>query len=272
MGVLKLVIPIDFSNSTINALQYAKTLVNNESDELLLVHVLRGMTKEEAQDKLTRTMKSELKEFNGIVKSEVITGDIKHNVGNYAENVDASFVIMGIHEESFLDSLLGSKALDVISNSKVPFITVQEDTVYAPINKIAMTIDLDDDSLQVVTAAASLAHNMDAELLLVAGNHSDPEFKKKLKVNLKVATDYLNNHNIKASIKLLERDNFITEFIELCEKEEVNMISATYYLKTLSIFSPKFVQQLMSNKLEIPVLTVDARVFSSGPQFPFITT
>lgn len=272
MSKLKLVIPIDFSESTINALHYAKALTKSEDDQLVLVHVLNDMSETEAQNKLKNIVKNELSEFGDIIKTKVINGNIKEHVGNYAEYLDANFVIMGIHEESFLDSLLGSKALDVISNSKVPFITVQHDTKYAEINKIAMTIDLDKDSIQVVKAAASLAHNMNSELILVAGIHTDPEFQKRVQINLKVATNYLDNQNIKASIKHLERENFINKFIELCQNEGVNMISATYYLKTLSIFSPKFVQHLMSNKLGLPVLTIDAQVFSSGPQFPFITT
>lgn len=272
MSVLKLVIPIDFSKSTINALHYAKALIRNQDDELVLVHVLNDMTETEAENKLKGLVKKELNEYKGEVKCKVIVGNIKKHVGSFAENIDASFVVMGIHEESMLDALLGSKALDVVSNSKVPFIAVQHDTKFTAIKKIAMTIDLDEDSIQVVTAAASLAENMNSELLLVAGNHTDPEFKKQLKVNLKIVIDYLDNHNVKASIKLLERKDFLNEFIEFCKKEGVNMISATYYLKTLSLFSPKFVQHLMSNELGLPVLTVDAQVFSSGPQFPFITT
>ena len=272
MSKLKLVIPIDFSESTTNALHYAKALTKSEDDQLVLVHVLNDMSETEAKNKLKKIAENELKEFEGAVKTKVINGNIKEHVGNYAEYLDANFVIMGIHEESFLDSLHGSKALDVISNSKVPFITVQKDTTFTPVNKIAMTIDLDKDSIQVVKAAASLAQNMNSELILVAGIHTDPEFKKRVQINLKVATNYLDSHNVTASIKHLERDNFMDDFIELCEKEDVDMISATYYLKTLSMFSPKFVQHLMSNKLGLPVLTIDAQIFSSGPQFPFITT
>lgn len=272
MSKLKLVIPIDFSESTINAIHYAKALTRNKSDELVLVHVLSDLSETEAQDKLKNIVKNELSDFEGSAKTKVIKGNIKEHVGNYAKNIDANFVVMGIHEESFLDSLLGSKALDVISNSKVPFITVQRETNYTKINKIAMTIDLDQDSIQVVKAAAALAHNMNSELMLVAGIHTDPELKKRVQINLKVATNYLDSQNIKASIRHLDRSDFMNKFLELCKKEGVNMISATYYLKTLSIFSPKFVQHLISNKLGLPVLTVDAQVFSSGAQFPFITT
>ena len=272
MSILKLVVPIDFSKSTINALHYAKALTRNKSDELILVHVLNNLSETGAENKLKNIVKNELSGFTGPVKTKVIDGNIKEHVGNYAESVDASFVIMGIHEESFLDSLLGSKALDVISNSKVPFITVQEETVYNKIKKIAMTIDLDKDSVQIVKAAAALAENMNSELILVAGIHSDPELKKKVQVNLKVAMSFLDDQNIKASIIHLERSDFLNDFLELCENKGVNIISATYYLKTLSIFSPKFVQHLISNKHGLPVLTADAQVFSSGPQFPFITT
>ena len=272
MSIFKLVIPIDFSESTINALHYAKSLTRDKNDELMLVHILNDLSETEAESKLKNIVRKELSGFEGSVKTKVINGNVKEHVGNYAESVDASFVIMGIHEESFLDSLLGSKALDVISNSKVPFITIQDETVYTKIKKIAMTIDLDKDSVQIVKAAAALAENMNSELILVAGIHTDPELKKKVQINLKVVMSYLDSQNIKVSIKHLERNDFLNDFLELCKNESINMISATYYLKTLSIFAPKFVQQLITNKHGLPVLTADAQVFSSGPQFPFITT
>ena len=109
-------------------------------------------------------------------------------------------------------------------------------------------------------------------LLLIAGDHTDPNFERQVKTNLKVAQNYLDDQQINSSIRLIDRDHFMDNLMEICQNEGVDIISATYYLKTLSIFSEKFVQRLISNPRRLPVLTVDAQIISSGPQYPFITT
>lgn len=274
MSIFKLVIPIDFSSTASDAIHYAWKLAKDEKDEdeLILVHVLDKLSEKEAKDKLDELAKKELEGFEGKVRTEVITGEVEDHIGSFAEQENANFVIMGIHENSFLDRLLGSRAMDVIAYSKVPFITVQAGATYRPIDKIAMTIDLDTDSIQIVKAAVSLAHNLEADLLLVAGDHSDSNFKRKIKSNITVAARYLDKEEINYSIELLDRDHFIDKLFALCEEKEVDIIAATYYLKTLSILSSKFVQHLITNKNKLPVLTVDAQIFTSGPKYPFITT
>jgi K+-sensing histidine kinase KdpD len=149
---------------------------------------------------------------------------------------------------------------------------VQEGTDFVEIDKIAMTIDLDTDSVQVVKAAAALANNFGAELLLVAGDHTDENFKRKIKTNLTVARNYLDKQKITSSIELIDRDDYTNSLLKLCDEKGVDIISATYYLKTFGILSTKFVQRLISNSNKLPVLTVDAQIFTSGPKYPFITT
>lgn len=272
MSNLKLVIPIDFSDESIEAAHYASKLTNQGKGELILVHVLDQLSGEDAKGKLDEIVKSELGRFSGEIRTAVIPGDVEDHIGSFADKEKANFIVMGIHEESLLDSLLGSRAMDVIAYSKTPFITVQKGTEFVEIDKIAMTIDLDTDSIQVVKAAAALASNFNAELLLVAGDHTDDNFKKRIKTNLTVARKYLDSQKINSSIELIDREDYTNNLLKLCDEQGVDIISATYYLKTLGIFSTKFVQRLISNTNKLPVLTVDAQIFTSGPKYPFITT
>lgn len=272
MSNFKLVIPIDFSNASREAIQYAANLSSNEKDQIILVHVLHNDSEKEAKNKLNDLAKEELVSYKGTTSTAVITGEIEDDIGAYAEAEKANFIVMGVHENTFFDKLLGSRAMNIIEYTKVPFITVQEGSKYEKIEKIAMTIDLDNDSIQIVKAAASLAKNLGAKLLLIAGDHSDENFKRQIQSNLRVASNYLNDRDIESSIELIDRDHFIENIVDLCEKRGVDMISATFYLKSISLFSPKFVQHLISNNLKLPVLTVDAQIFTKGAQFPFITT
>lgn len=272
MSNLKLVIPIDFNNVSKEALKCAINISSDESDEITLVHVLHNISETEAKQRLDDLIKSELANFKGSTNTAVISGEVQDDIGTFADTRNASFIVMGVHENTFFDKLLGSRAMDIIAYSKTPFITLQEGASFKTIDRIAMTIDLDTDSIQIVKAAAAMAQNFEADLLLVAVNHTDENFKRQIQSNMKVASNFLEGRNINSSIELIDGDDFIEGLLKLCKERGVDMISATYYLKSISLFSPKFVQHLMSNHLKLPVLTVDAQIFTKGAQYPFITT
>ena len=212
----KIVVPIDFTESTENALVYALSMANTNSDELILLYIIDDFNEQSAKSKMETLKDKVLKGYPGKVTLKILEGKINEQIGSFAEIVEATYIVMGIHKSSRLENLFGSKAIDVISKSKVPFIIVQNNTIYNGIKKIAMTIDLDKESIQVVKTASELASNFGAELILVAGDHTDSELKKKVTTNLRVAIDFLQKNNIKGSVKLLERKNFGDEFIQLC--------------------------------------------------------
>lgn len=267
----RLIIPIDFTNSTENALIYAKNMASNSNDDLVLFHVLDELSESEAMAKLDALVNKHLNDFSGSVELKTADGKVSEQIGNVAELVEANFIVMGVHETTRFGSLFGSDAISVISKSKVPFIVVQDGTVYTPVGKIAMTIDLERESIQIVKAASKLCEALNSELVLVAGDHSDPELKRKVTNNLRVSLEHLKQNNIKASVHYLERKQFIENFVTYCKEENIEMIAATYYTTTFQFLSAKFVQNLLSNSLKIPVLALDAEAVSSGSQFSFLS-
>lgn len=191
--------------------------------------------------------------------THVSVGKIESDIGNTAEELDVSFILMGIHKKSRLDKIFGSRPIKVISESKTPYITIQEGGTLMPISKIAMTIDLEKESVQIVDAAVYLAKLFGAEILLVGGDHTDPTLKTKVAVNVRTTRHQLANSGIQSSVHLLDRSAFMENFIEFCSENDVNLIAATYYPDTFTVFSNKFVQRLMENEACIPVLTLDSQ-------------
>ena len=167
--------------------------------------------------------------------------------------------------------MFGSKAVEVISDSKVPFIVIQKGTKFEPIRKIVMTIDLDKDSIQVVKTAANVCQYFNSELILIGGNHDDEVLRQKVNINMRIALSHLKEKNIKCSSELLERKNFTEELTAYCKNNNVDMLAATYYLDTFQILSEKFVQHLLNNDIGIPVLTIDAQAVSVGSQYSFMS-
>jgi len=48
------------------------------------------------------------------------------------------------------------------------------------------------------------------------------------------------------------------------------MLSATYYMQTFYAFSDKFVQNLITNEMSIPLITIDSTSTTINSQYSFI--
>ena len=260
MHMKKLLVPIDFEQTTLNALKYGLMISNNFGYEVHMLHLVGSENeKNAATEKMNKLIAGFSDEDQKLMTPHVTVGKIESDIGKTAEGLGASFILMGIHKKSRLDKIFGSRPIKVISESKTPYITIQEGGTLLPISKIAMTIDLEKESVQIVEASIYLAKLFGAEILLVGGDHSDPTLKSKVSVNVRTARHQLANSGIASSVHLLDRSNFMQNFIDFCTENKVNLIAATYYPDTFTVFSNKFVQRLMENEACIPVLTLDSK-------------
>ncbi|MEX1003581.1 MAG: universal stress protein [Crocinitomicaceae bacterium] len=271
MDKRKLLIPIDFTRVTENALVFARQVADKDENELVLLHIAEEGKEAEAEEKIKTLIKTQSVDYAGEISYQISKGKVLRDIGKIARDIHAAFIIMGAHNASKLQKVFGSNAIQVIGRSKCPFIVVQEKTKYKPIKKIAMTIDLEKESIQVVKTAVKICKYFDSELILIGGKHTDPNFKQKVMTNMRIAISHLKENNIKSSVELLDRKNFMEGLMTFCKKENVAMLAATYYPDTFQIFSQKFVQSLISNELGLPLLTVDAEAVSGGSNISFIS-
>jgi nucleotide-binding universal stress UspA family protein len=265
-----LLIPIDFTIATENALQYGVEIAKNHDFRLHLLHLISSENdRSEAEQILNDLLSKYQTDSEDKIQSEIVVGNIESDIGKTAEKINASFILMGTHENSTLSKIFGSKAIKVVSESKTPYITIQEKGDLKTISKIAMTIDLEKESIQIVEAAIELAKQFGSEIILVGGAHTDPTLKAKVAINVKTTRRLLAESGIKSSVELLARKDFLDNFINYCSNYKVDLIAATYYPDTFTVFSTKFVQKLLENKAGIPVLTLDSLSVAKGGYYSF---
>lgn len=266
----KLLIPIDFTKTTKNALQYGANIAEKHDFSLHLIHIIASESERvNAKKKLSDLINEFKPSLGNRIEGEIAIGNIDDDIGSTAERINASFILMGTHENSTLSKIFGSKAIKVVSESKTPYITIQENGTLNSISKIAMTIDLEKESIQIVEAAIELAKQFGSEIVLVGGAHTDPTLKAKVAVNVKTTRRLLAESGINSSVELLERKDFLENFINYCSDNKVDLIAATYYPDTFTVFSTKFVQKLLENKAGIPVLTLDSLSVAKGGHYSF---
>ena len=265
-----ILIPIDFTPVAKSSVNYVLGMSQKIKLTITLLHVVEKDNEIQLAEKKFHDFKNNF-DFGAIkVITKVIKGNFLLDIGKVSKTLESSLIVMGTHGEKGMQKLFGSNALKVVSNSKIPLLILQEKTIYSDIKTIAMTIDLEKESIQIVKSAAVFAKSFNAKILLVGGKHDDSSLKKKVNTNILLCTDFLTNNNIEHEFHFLERKQFDLNFIEFCKENKVDMLSATYYMQTFYAFSDKFVQNLITNEMSIPLITVDSTSTTINSQYSFI--
>ena len=253
-----ILVPVDFTDTCKTAIRYAHGMSQQMNMSITLLHVAENESDKHTAEGKMQSLKSEFDFGTTAVDSKIEVGDFLEDIGRIADLLGQHFIVMGTHGERGLQRVFGSFALKVVKSSKVALVIVQNETVYKPIGKIAMTIDLARESTQILKHASSLAKYYNAELHLVGGKHSDADFRADVLTNMRICKEFLTKNGVAHDIHLLDRQGFDKNLIEFCSANGVDMIAASHYQNTLYMFSDKFVQQLIMNKLHIPLITIEA--------------
>src|SRR5436190_2220534 len=139
---MKILVPIDFTPVTENALKYAIGLTNILSvDSIILFHVDEA---EKNIESATNNLHELIQKYKGQTKtaleSHVKPGNIFDQIGNAALDKKAALIVMGTHGIKGMQKLIGSRAMKVITQSKTPYIVVQN-LSYKVIRKILIPVD-----------------------------------------------------------------------------------------------------------------------------------
>jgi hypothetical protein len=167
-----------------------------------------------------------LKEFDfGTIEvdTKIIEGNVLEDIGKIAESIECDLIVMGTHGERGMQKVFGSYALKVVQSSNIPLVIVQEETAYHHVDAIAMTIDLEKESVQVVKAAALLAKQFGAKIHLVGGRQDDSFLKTKVNTNMHLCKEYLRAEQVDHAFHLLERmktsSNFVKKPTSICWRQ-----------------------------------------------------
>jgi len=187
MELKRILVPTDFSETSIVAMRSAAYFAHKFNSKLILLHVfetpefhasiedlemaLDKVVKARVEERLQQLI-SEYDELNGIEVVPVVEAGRIHKVINAvteAENCD--LIVMGTHGATGLSQperfILGSNAYRVVNVSKVPVLTLRRKTPINEIKNIVLPIDLSKETLQKEKAAVDLARLFGATLHVV---------------------------------------------------------------------------------------------------------
>jgi nucleotide-binding universal stress UspA family protein len=260
----RILVPTDFTKVADCAIAHAMTLAERIGAEVRLLHVVPKQAEAEEARKKLAIESERAKKLNPTVNVQglVRIGSIFDDIGDAAAEIDAVLIIMGTHGLRGMQFITGSRALRVISSSKVPFIVVQERMIKSNgYRDIVVPLDLEKETRQKLTLVADMAKYFQSKVHLITPKDDDEFLHNQLVRNINFSKQYLSERGIEHDAVIAEEDSsdFVKAVIKYAVKVDADLI-AIMNLAQENIFGVLGVpneQEIITNEPMIPVMCVN---------------
>lgn len=266
-----ILVPTDFSSVSQTAINHACYLARIFNKQITLLHVVEsglfssGRKKEEKEAEILKKLTAIADKTNASESVQIVCmtrqGNIFDTIGEVAEELDASLVIMGTHGVKGFQHVFGSRALRVITNSNRPFVIVQNKKIRAQGYKnIVLPIDFSRETKQKLVWAAELGKKFDSTLHILADYESDEFMSRAVNNNIHFAEHYFSERNCKFTVTKIEKGEDLA-------KETINYAASLDADLIIIMTDPDLnlgdyivgpdEQKIISNQAQIPVMTIN---------------
>ena len=267
----KIIVGIDFSNCSVNALEHAISIAKRAKANITMVWVnhldyskeifsvepkqLLKEVKERLDDIVTKYSVGGL-EIDYIIRK----GKVYKEICDSAAELDAFLIIVGTHGSSgFEEFWIGSNANRIVSSSKIPTITIRGGIdVGRDLKRIVMPFDSTKVTRQKMPITALLAGYFNSEVhLLGLFTSSLDDIRFRIRNYISQAEEYLAENNIKYQTTYIEVHNITEATLNYANSIDANLISimTEQETSTANIWLGPYAAQMV-NHSAIPVLSV----------------
>jgi nucleotide-binding universal stress UspA family protein len=211
------------------------------------------------------------KKYNLPITAFIKKGSIFTAIAEFANEKDASLVVMGTHGMKGMQKLTGSWALKVIVKSKMPFIVVQDPPAdQERYHNIIFPVDFRKENKEKIRMAIFMGKYFDSKIHFLVSTTTDKNLLKKSNININFAIKYLIQNNIEYEIHNVPKGNFAQQTIDFSQKINADLI---LIMTTKNITMADYVmgaseQYIIANSSKIPVCCVNPKAtFAKTGQF-----
>lgn len=145
MDMQTVIVPVDFSETSLNATRYAvKLLTGHYGVNMVLHHVYEKSSQAEEINNKLEELSLQLRQI-GIVKTEILAeqgSDFITELEKLARHRSADLIIMGITGRSPISqSLIGSNTLKIVGRKVCPVLIIPSEAKYHDIKNVLLTSD-----------------------------------------------------------------------------------------------------------------------------------
>jgi nucleotide-binding universal stress UspA family protein len=273
--IKKIAAPIDFSETSMLAIEHAGHMANLFKAEVVLIHVqeknwhnftiIEPEATFEVPPGITDKIHAKLDELAqgigrdyGVKASAIVTsGNVYNEILAIAAEAEADLVVMGTHGVSgFEEFFVGSNTYRVVTRSKIPVLSVQAHAKNIGFKEILLPIDDSDHSRQKVNHVLQVAKHNNSRVH-IAGLYDGDSDEGKLRVKLEQVSRFLTNGGVNCVTEVLRGNNQAVLTIEHAKKINADLIVImTDQEENLSgRFIGPYAQQVV-NHSRIPVLSI----------------
>lgn len=276
-SIKKILVPIDFSETSEAATANAIILAQLLKAEVILIHIIENNWNqfsillqeqimppsiqdiEKAIEKKMNALQKKISKTSGIIPEVFITtGNIHFEIVKFSEEKKVDLIVMGTHGMSgYNEMFIGSNAQRVVTLSEVPVLTMQKKYSKPEFKNILIPIDNSTHSREKVNLAVIIA-NLFGAFIHILGL---PDTKDKLEINkfdtkIKSVEDFFNSAGLKNKTTIVRGDNLGKAAITYATKNKCDLIiiNTGHESKINDVFLSAFVQQIV-NHSKIPVLS-----------------
>ena len=256
-------VPTDFTEVSLIAYNHAALLAKQINGRLDLLHVVEDQDDvDEAHKKLDEATKLIQSENPGLeIKTHVRVGSIFEDIGHTASEVGAEMIVMGTHGKKGWQHVTGSRALKVVTNSKVPFVIVQNKKIAkGGYDDIIVPLDLHKDTRQKLDDVVKMSRYFNSRVHVITPFETDEFLVKKIKNNKIFAKKYLSDHNVEFDLRSAEKGgNFVREIIRYAAEINADLIAIMNHNDESFHFFGRdsFEERLITNDAEIAVMCIN---------------
>ncbi|MCK9218853.1 MAG: universal stress protein [Bacteroidales bacterium] len=268
-----IIVAIDFSNTSIRALEYSITLANKMKSDIILIWVDKISSQESLYPDTSNHNRNEAKKrFDELIGQcnkkisrgltidyKLKKGKIYHEVDNLARQSNAELIITGAHGISgFEEFWIGSNAFKIVMSASRPVITVRHDLkIKKDIEKILVPIDGSAETMQKLPFVVKLAKLFKSEVHVVTTHNSHLKSIQRIAEKYaQASTNYLHEQEVKLVEDSIVSNDLTKAVLGYATNVGVDLIAIMTEQETpVNILLGPQVQQLI-NQSPIPVLSI----------------
>ncbi|MBI5541537.1 MAG: universal stress protein [Bacteroidia bacterium] len=268
----KILVPIDFSADSVNALEHAISFANIIEADVRMIHVKRSKNFEMpfyfkdfdmvVGKSLDDFMNILIEKYKGKIKTKldykIREGNVFKEITNQAKYDDAYLIIMGTHGASgFEELMIGSNAFRVVSNAPCPIITIRNGFEHKDLKNVVMPIDFSKETRQKVPFVTELARFFGATVHVIGvAEISSVDITSKINTYCTQVEEYLKEKGVNCTKEVLVGSNITDITIDYAKKVNAELITImTDQLTNAAFWLGPYAQQMV-NHSPIPVLSI----------------
>jgi nucleotide-binding universal stress UspA family protein len=272
----KILVAIDFSDCSINALEHAISIADKAESDILMVWVNKPAGSSdvftEGPATLTSMVEDKFKELVNKYKSRlrnssfeymIRKGKIYKEIVAVAQHKDISLIVAGTHGASgFEEFWMGSNAYRIVTSVAKPIITIRGGVKKErELKRIVIPIDSTVETRQKVPFTSYLAGLFNAEVHILSVYTSKVRaINQRIDRYVEQVMKHLDEDNVKYIHETVQTDNLTNATIDYAQEMDANLISIMTEQEraTKNLWLGPYAQQMV-NHSPIPVLCIHPR-------------